>query len=88
MHSFVTPLAAHFKQHGWTKQAVIPLEEDVNDFPGLHEIAKTGGEMAQRFGRFVQENLCMESWDFILDAVQYEMVSVTAQTWALGLEFE
>lgn len=68
---------AHYKNHGWRKQAVIPVadDSDVADMDGVHALATKGGEMAQRFGRFVQENLCMESWDFIVDAVQYETVS-------------
>ncbi|CAM9794056.1 unnamed protein product [Pylaiella littoralis] len=75
IHSLLTPLVTHFKNNGWTKKVLVPVEEDlgIDDLPGVHELAKQGGEMAQRFGRFVQENLCMESWDFIVDAVQYEM---------------
>lgn len=75
----MTPLWAHYKCHGWTRQPVVPVQEDPDtaNLPGVHELAKQGGDLSQRFGRFVQENLCMESWDFILDAVQYEMVSVS-----------
>lgn len=80
LYSLYIPMLAHFQNHGWTiKQAVMPAEEEVenDDYPGVYKIAKMGGDVAQRFQRFVQENLCMESWEFIVDAVNYEMVSVS-----------
>lgn len=31
-----------------------------------------GGPISDKFGLFCRANLCMESWDFIVEAVHYE----------------
>ncbi|CAN0140651.1 unnamed protein product, partial [Scytosiphon promiscuus] len=36
------------------------------------KLARNGGAMGARFAEFARANLCMESWDFIVDAVRYE----------------
>lgn len=79
----IVPLLAHYKEYGWVKPSVLPVEDETSsneDVDGVHALAVKGGDMADRFGRFVQENLCMESWDFILDAVKYEMVSASSRS--------
>ncbi|CAN0314603.1 unnamed protein product [Ectocarpus sp. 6 AP-2014] len=77
-HGLIVPLLAHYKEYGWVNPSVLPVEDEPSsndDVDGVHALAVKGGDMAERFGRFVQENLCMESWDFIVDAVKYEMES-------------
>lgn len=50
-----------------------------DDVEGSLCLIKKGGKTANRFGKFCQKNLCMESWDFVLDAVNYEMVSTVGR---------
>lgn len=59
-HSLVVPIVTHYYHHGWAIHAVVPVEEDSADdnLEGVHALAVTGGEVAQRFARFVQDNLC------------------------------
>lgn len=72
----------HIMRRGLCGVMVIPLELDVDieitsgDVEGSLCIAKNGGQMSDRFGKFCQKNLCMESWDFVLDAINYESVSI------------
>lgn len=39
---------------------IVPVEEEssIDDLDGVRALAVNGGEMAQRFSRFVQDNLC------------------------------
>ncbi|CAM9582874.1 unnamed protein product, partial [Hapterophycus canaliculatus] len=74
----VVPMMAYHKKHGWIRRGVIPSEDDADiggkwnyDVKGVLEIAVHGGEMRKRFESFVMKNLCMESWDFIMESVNY-----------------
>ena len=62
----------------WTRTAIVPVENNVynQDFHGVLAIASAGGGVADHFAKFCRENLTLESWEFILDALEYEkMVS-------------
>lgn len=43
------------------------------DIEGVVDYANEGGEVAEIFGDFCRKSLCMESWDFIVDAVAYKV---------------
>ncbi|CAM9364184.1 unnamed protein product [Hapterophycus canaliculatus] len=72
---------AHRQNHwSWFARAVVPVENDpgVGGTSGTDELlafARKGGAMSDRFAQYARENLCMESWGFIVDAVRYEKVS-------------
>ena len=55
-------------QEGKTRQGLLPIAAGVIDF------AREGGLPAERFGEYCDNNLCSESWEFVLVAVHYEMV--------------
>lgn len=80
--SLLLPLVRAHREINWSwcSRVVHPIEDDVADtkrsVDSLLVLAREGGATAERFAKFAQENLCQESWDFILDGVQYEMVSV------------
>ena len=61
----------------WTRSAILPVESNVyEDGDGLLAIASAGGELAEQFAHFCRKHLTLESWAFILDALEYEtMVS-------------
>lgn len=50
----------HYQHHGWAIHAIVPVEEESTgeDLEGVQALAVNGGELAQRFARFVQDNLC------------------------------
>ncbi|CAN0051108.1 unnamed protein product, partial [Ectocarpus fasciculatus] len=59
--------------------AVAPVEdstysEKMPGVEGMLALVREGGDMRERFERFCRTNLCMESWDFIIDAAHYEVV--------------
>lgn len=70
----------HRQKHwSWFAHAVSPAEIDpvLKVSPGTDDVltlARKGEAMGQRFAQFVREHLCMESWDFIVDAVHYGKV--------------
>ncbi|CAM9577281.1 unnamed protein product [Scytosiphon promiscuus] len=78
---FVPMVRVHRKNHwSWFASAVCPIENDaeIGATPGTDDVltlARKGGAMSHRFAQFVRENLCMESWDFVVDAVRYEQES-------------
>ena len=43
---------------------------------GVYELAQKGGEIAEVFGEFCRDSLCMESWDFIIDCMAYKVCTV------------
>ena len=45
----------------------------MDDHEGVLDYAEEGGEVAEVFGDFCRQSLCMESWDFIMDAVAYKV---------------
>ncbi|CAB1107996.1 unnamed protein product [Ectocarpus sp. CCAP 1310/34] len=63
----------------WFRATVVPVDETVAvsalDVDGVVGLASSGGEMAEQFGKFCRENLCMESWDFLVDVVRYERMA-------------
>lgn len=76
----IIPLGAYEKWFGESKAAILPVEEGddipmepISDTDGVLEIASKGGISSDRFGEFCRKNLCMESWDFIVEAVQYQV---------------
>lgn len=90
--------ARHLSRGAWFKWSVIPvddgvIEQVVSDVDGVLTLATAGGEIAEEFERFCRENLCMESWDFIVDVVRYQVrvcgryiqhvVRVTTHHWGL-----
>lgn len=63
----------------WFAHAVSPVERGpaVGVPPGTEDLltlARGGGALGERFAQFTRENLCMESWDFIVDAIRYQKV--------------
>ena len=66
--------------HGWfraDRRHVVPIEDpkspSVRDKKGVLDYAKEGGEVSDMFGDFCRQNLCMESWEFIMDSVAYKV---------------
>lgn len=63
-----------------SKYDVVPVEatsserDTISATAGVVDFAREGGTTAELFEKFCQSSLCMESWDFIVDAVHYEMV--------------
>lgn len=53
---------------------MIPATTVDDDPDGVVDLAREGGVTAELFGRFCRNNLCMKSWDFVVAAVQYDMV--------------
>lgn len=53
---------------GTTRQKLVPAAEGVINF------ASDGGVPAELFCGFCKRHLCSESWEFVVKAVQYEMV--------------
>ncbi len=59
--SWFAPVFAHYQHHGWINtRAVATIEEEtsIEELEGVLALARNDGELAQRFARFVQENLC------------------------------
>lgn len=89
-HSVIWPIA---KYQGWVgssrKYNVVPVEDGTGNTKrtlapaayGVISIARDGGMPAELFGGFCEKNLCSESWDFVLVAVQYEMVRARMGTY-------
>ncbi len=78
--SLLLPLVRAHRENNWSwcARAVHPIEDFADTKPSVDSLlvlARKGGGTAERFAKFAHENLCQESWDFILDGVQYEMVS-------------
>lgn len=75
----LVPLVSYSKCQGYRvdKALVIPVEDSTPayEMDGVLAMASKGGDMCNRFESFCRENLCMESWYFIVDVVLYEMVS-------------
>ncbi|CAN0076887.1 unnamed protein product, partial [Ectocarpus sp. 13 AM-2016] len=44
---------------------------------GVLALVREGGDMGQRFEHYCKTNLCLESWDFLVDAAFYEMMDST-----------
>ncbi|CAN0184313.1 unnamed protein product, partial [Ectocarpus sp. 4 AP-2014] len=65
--------------HKWFRATVVPVEDvftvQASEECDLLRLASGGGELAQQFGEFCRENLCMESWDFLVDVVSYERIA-------------
>ncbi|CAM9668711.1 unnamed protein product, partial [Ectocarpus fasciculatus] len=63
----------------WFRATVVPVEDilvvPASDVCDVLRLASSGGELAQQFGNFCRENLCMESWDFLVDVVRYERIA-------------
>ncbi|CAM9490184.1 unnamed protein product [Ectocarpus sp. 6 AP-2014] len=48
--------------------------------PGVERVlalVREGGDMSKRFEHYCKTNLCLESWDFLVDATLYEMMDAT-----------
>lgn len=86
-YSLLVPLIRfrHCAFRGLHGVEIIPVELALDtemtsgDLGGSLCLARNGGKTAKRFGKFCQKSLCMESWDFVLDAVNYETVSPVAR---------
>ena len=80
-HSVLIPLSKHGKWCTGSKEgAVIPVPglpfvggTSLGANQGVLFFARQGGVLCEKFDAFVQENLCMESWDFIIEGVAYEV---------------
>ncbi|CAM9557458.1 unnamed protein product [Ascophyllum nodosum] len=78
--SVLIPLSKHGKWCTGSKEgAVIPVPglpfvggTSLGANQGVLFFARQGGVLCEKFDAFVQENLCMESWDFIIEGVAYE----------------
>lgn len=69
-----------YDYHGWFRTGkghVVPIEgptcPSALDKRGVLDYAKEGGEVAEMFGEFCKQNLCMESWDFIMVSIAYKV---------------
>eukprot|EP00904_Undaria_pinnatifida_P000027 jgi/Undpi1/10024/HiC_scaffold_28.g12478.m1 len=74
--SALVPVCRHYGCIGGGKTFVLPVQghycRSDCDKQGVCDFAHEGGELAKMFGDFCRKNLCMESWDFIMDSVAYE----------------
>lgn len=56
---------------------VLPVEgitsQRGGDNEGVYDYAQEGGAVAELFGDFCRQSLCMESWDFVLDSIAYKV---------------
>ena len=71
-------MVAFYKQRGSCgDRDIVPVEGDsrylrsASEQDGILDIARQGGDRRVCFGKFCQEHLCSESWNFILSAVSY-----------------
>lgn len=75
--SLLLPVAVNEKWCGAANSAVAPgggyLEGSLTEASGVLGIARGGGGIAKRFGNFCKSALCLESWEFILDVVDYQV---------------
>lgn len=75
--SALVPVCRHYGCIGGGKTFVLPVQghycRSDCDKQGVCDFAHEGGELAKMFGDFCRKNLCMESWDFIMDSVAYEV---------------
>lgn len=75
----LVPLVSFLKRNRYRVDAalVVPVEDTkpTYEMDGVLALASKGGDVCRRFEHFCRENLCMESWYFVVDAVLYEMVS-------------
>ncbi|CAM9490047.1 unnamed protein product [Ectocarpus sp. 6 AP-2014] len=44
---------------------------------GVLALVREGGDMSKRFEHYCKTNLCLESWDFLVDTTLYEMMDTT-----------
>ena len=56
-----------------------PTSPSVRDNEGVLDYAREGGEVAELFGDFCRQSLCMESWDFIMDSMAYKVYRPASQ---------
>ena len=60
--------------------SVLPVEGQVylpiHGKYGVSDFAQKGGEVAEVFGEFCRDSLCIESWDFIMDCMAYKVCTV------------
>lgn len=83
-YSLLVPMmrSRHLTFHGVGGVGIVPVELNFDsentsdDVEGSLLLAKNGGNNANLFGKLCQKSLCMESWDFVLDAINYETVSI------------
>eukprot|EP00903_Cladosiphon_okamuranus_P020541 g18854.t1 len=81
--SLVLPIARYEGWIGLTKRSkVVHIKEAdgtsnqllFSGTDGVLDFAVDGGVPAELFGVFCEQNMCSESWDFVLMSVHYEMV--------------
>ena len=51
----------------------------VRDNEGVLDYAQEGGDVAELFGDFCRQNLCMENWEFIMDAMASKVHRLASQ---------
>eukprot|EP00904_Undaria_pinnatifida_P000034 jgi/Undpi1/10030/HiC_scaffold_28.g12484.m1 len=77
--SVLVPVGEYHGVCGAKKMCVVPIESSttrsVDDHEGVLDYAEEGGEVAEVFGDFCRQSLCMESWDFIMDVVAYKKLT-------------
>lgn len=77
--SALVPVSRYYGWHGARNVSVVPLEGQTSQIldgkEGVYDYAQEGGEVAEVFGEFCRNSLCMESWDFIMDSVAYKVPS-------------
>lgn len=75
--SVLVPVSRYHGWHGAGRMFVLPVEGKTSgrdgDKEGVYDYAQEGGEIAELFGDFCRKNLCMEGWDFIMDAMAYKV---------------
>lgn len=79
-HRLFIPMARAHRGgiRGCFQASVIPVDdiadaEAVTGVEGVLALARAGGEMGKRFEDVCRTNRCMESWDFVVDVLRYEM---------------
>ncbi|CAM9428542.1 unnamed protein product [Ectocarpus sp. 12 AP-2014] len=44
---------------------------------GVLALVREGGDMSKRFEHYCKTNLCLESWDFLVETAFYELIDAT-----------
>lgn len=75
--SVLVPVATHDSRCGCSRTRVLTTQREVSkqdpNHAGVLEYAREDGAVASLFKAFCKDNLCMDSWEFIVDAAAYEV---------------
>lgn len=81
--SVLLPLASHKMWYRRVKSLVVPVPGNpasvmVAAVGGVLDLACSSGDIGVRFGKYCQDNLCLENWEFVLSALAYRQVKSSA----------